>query len=53
MAIEAMVSVSVGETDREWGNQIAFLFLSLPCEEPDPLWRLRDVHVAMRERKRG
>ncbi len=52
-AVKAMVPVSVGETDGEWGNRIAFLFLSLPCEEPDPLWRLRDVHVAMRDRKQG
>lgn len=52
-AVKAMVPVSVGDTDGEWGNRIAFLFLSLPCEEPDPLWRLRDVHVAMRDRKQG
>ena len=51
--IKAMVPVSVGETGAEWGNRIAFLFLSLPCEEADPLWRLRDVHVAMRARKQA
>ena len=51
MDVKAMVPVSVGETDEEWGNRIAFLFLSLPCREADPLWRLRDVHVAMRQLK--
>ena len=45
--------MSVAEPAEQWGNRIAFLFLELPCHEPNPLWRLRDVHVAMRERKRG
>ena len=52
-AVKAMVPVSVGAPDERWGNRIAFLFVALPADEPDPLWRLRDVHVAMRERKRG
>ena len=30
------------------GNRIAFLFLELPCGEADPVWRLREIHVAMR-----
>jgi WS/DGAT/MGAT family acyltransferase len=52
-AVKAMVPVSVEAPGAGWGNRIAFLFLDLPCEEQDPVWRLRDVHVAMRERKRG
>jgi hypothetical protein len=44
--------VSIEAPDEQWGNRIAFLFLSLPCAEADPVWRLREVHVAMRERKR-
>ena len=48
-----MVPVSVKAPDEEWGNRIVFMFLGLPCEEADPVWRLRDIHVAMRERKRG
>ena len=52
-AVKAMVPVSGGDPGEQWGNRIAFLFVSLPVDEPDPLWRLRDVHVAMRERKRG
>jgi diacylglycerol O-acyltransferase len=50
--IKAMVPVSVQNPDEQWGNGIAFLFLPLPIEEADPIWRLRDIHVAMRERKR-
>lgn len=50
--VKAMVPVSVQALDEQWGNRIVFLFLSLPCGEADPVWRLRDIHVAMRERKR-
>ena len=50
--LKAMVPVSVQALDEQWGNRIVFLFLSLPCGEADPVWRLRDIHVAMRERKR-
>lgn len=50
--IRAMVPVSVEAPSERWGNRLAFLFLNLPTTEPDPVWRLRDVHVAMRERKR-
>lgn len=50
--VKAMVPVSVQAPDERWGNRIAFIFLGLPCAEADPVWRLRDVHVAMRDRKR-
>jgi diacylglycerol O-acyltransferase / wax synthase len=50
--IKAMVPVSVQGPDERWGNGIAFLFLPLPTEEADPVWRLREIHVAMCERKR-
>ena len=52
-AVKAMVPVSIEAPGSEWGNRIAFLFLDLPCDEEDPVWRLRDIHVAMRDRKRG
>jgi WS/DGAT/MGAT family acyltransferase len=51
--VKAMVPVSIENPDEEWGNGIAFLFLVLPCEETDPVWRLREIHVAMRQRKRA
>jgi len=50
--VKAMVPVSIEGPDERWGNGIAFLFLVLPCEETDPVWRLREIHVAMRQRKR-
>jgi WS/DGAT/MGAT family acyltransferase len=50
--VKAMVPVSVQAPGEEWGNRIVFLFLPLPCGEADPVWRLRDIHVAMRDRKR-
>jgi WS/DGAT/MGAT family acyltransferase len=52
LEIKAMVPVSVEDAAERWGNRIAFLFLTLPCAEADPVWRLRDIHVAMRTRKR-
>ena len=51
-SVKAMVPVSVQAPDEQWGNRIAFLFLELPTGEADPVWRLRDIHVAMRDRKR-
>ena len=51
--VKAMVPVSIEDPDARWGNGIAFLFLVLPCEETDPVWRLREIHVAMRQRKRA
>ena len=50
--VKAMVPVSIEAPGEQWGNRIAFLFLELPCAEADPVWRLRDIHVAMRDRKR-
>jgi len=50
--IKAMVPVSVEAPSERWGNRIAFLFLELPTAEADPVWRLREIHVAMRDRKR-
>jgi diacylglycerol O-acyltransferase len=51
--LKAMVPASVRAKDGggELGNQISFLFLELPCDEPDPITRLREIHAATRERK--
>jgi diacylglycerol O-acyltransferase len=49
--VKAMVPVSVQAPGEDWGNRIVFLFLKLPLGEANPVWRLRDIHVAMRERK--
>jgi diacylglycerol O-acyltransferase / wax synthase len=51
--LKAMVPASVRASngDGALGNQIAFLFLDLPCDEPDPVRRLREVNAATVARK--
>jgi diacylglycerol O-acyltransferase / wax synthase len=50
--LKAMVPVSVrGGGDGELGNRISFMFIDLPCDEPDPTRRLMDIHMATSERK--
>lgn len=50
--LKAMVPVNVrAGGSGELGNRIAFLFIELPCDEPDPLARLAAVHLATREAK--
>jgi diacylglycerol O-acyltransferase / wax synthase len=51
--LKAMVPVSLRGTDRpgELGNQISFIFVGLPCDEPDPVRRLHDVRGTMTDRK--
>jgi diacylglycerol O-acyltransferase / wax synthase len=55
VALKTMVPVSVrdgGELD-ELGNRISFMFVELPCDEPDPGRRLRRVHAATAQAKEG
>jgi hypothetical protein len=33
------------------GNRVSFLFVELPCDEPDPVRRLEDIHAVMTDRK--
>jgi diacylglycerol O-acyltransferase len=53
--LKTMVPVSVRSSDAdgddELGNRIAFVFVDLPCEEPDPLRRLETVAAEMATRK--
>jgi diacylglycerol O-acyltransferase len=53
--LKAMVPVSVrdGDGTGALGNQISFVFVDLPCDEPDPVRRLRDVKMAMSKRKQA
>src|SRR3954467_686127 len=54
-ALKTMVPVSVrgdGEAD-QLGNRISFVFVELPCDEPEPVRRLKRVKEAMGERKEG
>jgi diacylglycerol O-acyltransferase len=50
--LKTMVPVNVREGDAtELGNRISFVFVDLPCDEPDPIRRLQVVRLAMSERK--
>jgi WS/DGAT/MGAT family acyltransferase len=51
--LKAMVPVSVRGEGDELGNRISFVFVPLPCEEPDAAARLLTVHAAMRRQKTG
>jgi WS/DGAT/MGAT family acyltransferase len=53
--LKAMVPVNVrdGEARGELGNRISFMFVDLPCDEPDARRRLREVHMATTERKQA
>jgi diacylglycerol O-acyltransferase / wax synthase len=53
--LKAMVPVNLRDLDAagDLGNRISFLFVDLPCDEPDPVRRLRTVHAAMSDRKAG
>jgi diacylglycerol O-acyltransferase len=52
VALKAMIPVSVRSPGDVLGNHISFVFADLPCDEPDPLVRLRRVHDTMSQRKR-
>jgi diacylglycerol O-acyltransferase / wax synthase len=52
--LKAMVPADV-RTSRDaaaTGNRISFVFVTLPCEEPDPVERLKAVHRATAQRRR-
>jgi diacylglycerol O-acyltransferase / wax synthase len=53
--LKTMVPVNLRDLDEagELGNRISFLFVDLPCDEPDPIRRLRTIHTAMSDRKSG
>ena len=55
--LKVMVPADVrGAGDAEDGNRISFVFLELPCDEPDPVARLRAGprrDLAARRRRRG
>jgi WS/DGAT/MGAT family acyltransferase len=53
---KTMVPVNVREGDESGqplGNRISFMFVDLPCDEPDPVRRLQEVYEATSERKRS
>jgi WS/DGAT/MGAT family acyltransferase len=52
VALKVMVPVSVRSADDVLGNHISFVFAELPCDEPDPVGRLYQVHATMLRCKR-
>jgi WS/DGAT/MGAT family acyltransferase len=52
--LKAMVPADVrsSEDDAASGNRISFVFLELPCDEPDPVARLRAINRATAQRRR-
>ncbi len=51
-ALKVMVPVNVRSDDDVLGNHISFAFAELPCDDPDPLGRLYQVHASMSRCKR-
>jgi WS/DGAT/MGAT family acyltransferase len=51
-ALKVMVPVSLRCPEDVLGNRLSFVFPELPCDQPDPLVRLRQVHAAMDRCKR-
>jgi diacylglycerol O-acyltransferase len=51
VALKAMVPVSVRDDGAVLGNHVSFVFAELPCEEPDPVRRLRRVNATMAQSK--
>src|SRR5829696_243336 len=51
--LKTMVPVSVRTSDEQdaFGNRISFMFVELPCDEPDASRRLALVHEATMQRK--
>ena len=51
--LKAMVPVNVRARGAaaEFGNRISFIFLELPCDEPGPELRLRDISYATKRAK--
>lgn len=51
--LKTMVPVSVRDpgSELDLGNRISFIFVELPCDEPDPVARLAEISSVMTERK--
>jgi diacylglycerol O-acyltransferase / wax synthase len=51
VALKAMIPVDVRSGGDGPGNRITFVYLTLPCDEPDPVLRLMHVHRATTRHK--
>lgn len=54
-SLKTMVPVNVRDENggEELGNRISFMFIDLPCEDPDPGRRLRRLHEETERSKHG
>jgi diacylglycerol O-acyltransferase len=54
VAVKAMVPVSMRSEaeDEGLGNRISYMFVDLPCDEPNPVRRVHEIHGETDERKR-
>ena len=52
LSLKVMVPVNVRSATDVLGNHLSFVFTELPCDQAEPLTRLRQVHEAMNRRKR-
>jgi len=52
ITLKVMVPVNVRSEGDVLGNHISFVFADLPCDDPDPLGRLYQVHASMSRCKR-
>jgi diacylglycerol O-acyltransferase / wax synthase len=50
--LKVMVPVNVRSDEDVLGNHISFAFADLPCDDPDPIGRLYQVHASMSRCKR-
>ena len=53
LPLKTMVPVNVRKPSENGqdGNRISFMFVDLPCDEPDPVRRLQSVHAQTSDRK--
>jgi len=53
VGLKAMVPVNIRapENDGMSGNRVSFMFVNLPCDEPDPARRLRAINAETERRK--
>ena len=52
ISLKVMVPVNVRSATDVLGNHLSFVFTELPCDQAEPLARLRHVHAGMNRRKR-
>jgi diacylglycerol O-acyltransferase len=54
VSLKAMVPVNLRDPEEDGmsGNRVSFMFVNLPCDDPDPTHRLRSINAETSRRKR-